>query len=710
MNEKNYDFLKRFREIHKPGRRCDFSSPHDGEIMLDASWSIAVDRDASPMILRAAKDLQDYFFTSMNLSLRIEKIPGTVPPLRKILLLNTGKALKQGAFTLSVSPDVIRLDGDDDRAVLYGSVHLEDRMNLREGPYLAIGTVRREPLLRMRQVHSGSGIDDFPDWQLNAILHAGFTAIDLFIRGIDTNARGEYCNVNDIIERASSFGLDTVLYNYTRCFKHPDDPDAEEVFDRVYGDIFRACPGARAISFVGESLEFPSKDPSTTGKRFSDSASDGIPDIRPSPGWYPCSDYPALLKRISDTIRRVKPDAEIIFSTYNWCYASEELRRYFLENIPKNLTVNVAFDMLRTREIDGVKLPVMDYSISATEPGEYFKSETALAHANGLRIRCTANTAGLTWDFGAIPYIPVPQLWLKRMQNLKPYVLERGVDSFYECHHFGWWPESPAVDLAKQVFFTGTEDCTGEFLFRLARRDYGREAAPAVVSVWEKWSEAVSHIVTSNEDQYGPLRVGPAYPFIFHFNVTRTLTEKSLPFPCGKHAYMGNAIIRTFYRPFENENQSPAMDRYPIEIREMHLMHELMEQGLTLLASSLPEMPPGRKHENGERLYGIGKYMANTAKTVLNIKEWYLKNMEFMMERNPVQRLVLLDELDALLENEKENVLDTIPYVLRDSRLGWEPSMEYVCDEWHLEWKLRQLEATRREMETARILTGNCNR
>ena len=32
-----------------------------------------------------------------------------------------------------------------------------------------------------------------------------------------------------------------------------------------------------------------------------------------------------------------------------------------------------------------------------------------------------------------------------------------------------------------------------------------------------------------------------------------------------------------------------------------------------------------------------------------------------------------------------------IPLVEVDSRLGWEPSMLYMTDKWHLEWKIRQL-------------------
>ena len=48
------------------------------------------------------------------------------------------------------------------------------------------------------------------------------------------------------------------------------------------------------------------------------------------------------------------------------------------------------------------------------------------------------------------------------------------------------------------------------------------------------------------------------------------------------------------------------------------------------------------------------------------------------------------------------SIQDTIPVVDSDSRLGWEPSMEYMCDPWHLEWKVRQINSMFREIETYR--------
>jgi len=51
-------------------------------------------------------------------------------------------------------------------------------------------------------------------------------------------------------------------------------------------------------------------------------------------------------------------------------------------------------------------------------------------------------------------------------------------------------------------------------------------------------------------------------------------------------------------------------------------------------------------------------------------------------------------------------------YVAVDSRLGWEPSMEYVGDQWHLDWKIRQVKSALLEIADYRkilSLTGNEN-
>ena len=711
IKENNYDFLKRMRVIHKPDRRDASIQASDNELVLDNSWQIVIPVNASAVICRAARDMQDYLLSSMRISVPVIKTDKAVKAPKTLLYTTMadyqGKVdripERKGAFCFEGSvAEGILLCAAEERGVLYGSIHLEDEMNLREAPYLKAGKYLREPLTRMRSIHSGCGMDAFPDWQLDAIVHAGFNAIDLFVKAPDTTTRG-YCNINDLIERAASYGLDVVIYSYLSSYKHPDDPDAGEFFDSVYGEIFRRHPGAAAIHLVGESLQFPSKDPHTTGKRWKESMWEGIPDTRPSPGWYPCCDYPAYVKCIADAVHKVKPDAEVILNTYNWGWTPAELREEFHRKLPKNLSIQATYDIFRQNNIGGLSCPTMDYSISAADPGYYFTSEVKAANAAGFRhIRVTGNLAGITWDFGCVPFVPVFYRWLHRMEVLKEYVQKYHVDSFYETHHYGWWPNI-CNDLAKEMFSSNGETDMEAFLHKLAVRDYGREAAGKVVSVWKLWSESMDYYVGSNEDQYGPWRVGPAYPFIFQPNISRTMARKEVKFPAAEYATNGSGIIKTLYGPYENENQSPGPLRYPRELKRLAVMLQKWQQANGLLEEALPLMS-GYKQENGERLYGLGRFMLCFIRSTIHIKQWWLLNMKLQVQEERKPMLAILDQLEELAQQEIANTKDAIPLVSADSRLGWEPSMEYVCDPWHLEWKLKQMESMLREISTYRSM------
>ena len=69
-----------------------------------------------------------------------------------------------------------------------------------------------------------------------------------------------------------------------------------------------------------------------------------------------------------------------------------------------------------------------------------------------------------------------------------------------------------------------------------------------------------------------------------------------------------------------------------------------------------------------------------------------MANASLMVASSPEEADVLLDKIEKIAADEIANVKDTIPVAEADSRLGWEPSMEYVCDPWHLDWKLRQMD------------------
>ena len=152
----------------------------------------------------------------------------------------------------------------------------------------------------------------------------------------------------------------------------------------------------------------------------------------------------------------------------------------------------------------------MDYTISAQDPGYYFTSECAEAHRLGIPIQGNVNTAGVCWDFGCVPYVPVPQRWYRRSQHLRKAQAEWGVNAHYATHHYGWW-NCVAADIGKWASWREINPDCDELLAKIAVRDYGKEAAPFVLEAWKVLSEAMDYYIASNEDQYGPWRVGAAY-------------------------------------------------------------------------------------------------------------------------------------------------------------------------------------------------------
>ena len=71
MAEINYEFRKRYSVVHKPGRRDESKTCPAGSVEVGADWCITVPDGADAVMMNAARDLVDYFFVSMNVSLQL---------------------------------------------------------------------------------------------------------------------------------------------------------------------------------------------------------------------------------------------------------------------------------------------------------------------------------------------------------------------------------------------------------------------------------------------------------------------------------------------------------------------------------------------------------------------------------------------------------------------------------------------------------------
>ena len=688
MTENRYAFRKFLDEVHLKGRR-DFSlRPNSDETEVQSDWTILIPDQASVFIFDLARDLADYLLLSMEVSVGIRRGDCKTPVPRSIILQTDSKELAvRRSFKLECYPDWIRITGADEGGTAQGSYHLEDQMNLREAPYIRqTEGICKEPLFSPRLIHSGYGLDQFTPSYLCRIAHEGFDGILLYVLEPDKGMQG-YTDFNEIIEQAEKAGLKVYFYSRIRNPYHPNDPQARQYYESQYGQLFRHCRKASGLVLVGESCQFPSHDPMTTAPSSSNPGC--FRSDKPNPGWWPCSDFPDLVDMIKHCIRQYAPSADLVFWSYNWAFAPKNLRLQLIDNLPSDVTLQVNFEMHDNLKTWGTQERALDYTLSLPGPSKIFQEEAAAAKRNGLRLYTMSNTAGKTWDFGCIPYLPTPNQWLKRINNLKTARNEVALSGLMESHHFGWFP-SFVSEFAKWNFWSNSP-APEEILAAIAAREFSSDCVATVLAAWQEWSFAISEFVTPIEDQYGPCRLGPAFPFLFAGVSLRSTFGMHPKFPWTARCLHEIAFCR-----YELVNDPLGLDmgirRLLAEIKHLPSTIARWHKGISLLENVIDRIPE-RKREAGRKMIGLAHFIANTLSTTLHIKQWWLENQKLLLETDPDLAEQILQRMSAILASEKANVQATIPLVLADSTLGYEPTMDYVCDQAHLEWKLSQLDA-----------------
>lgn len=687
--EQNYDFRKELMQWHRPGLRSVYT-PGADEISLDDAFTIVVPFACGEVTLTAAQDFQDYLFTSMDCSAALRR--GTAP----------GKTIRVGTFTqlgmnwtyepvpasysITVEEDTVTVCGYDDRGCAQGLYQLEDRMTLIRAPYLKKGATHYAPAFSPRMIHSGYGQEQYPDPHLSAIAHAGMDAILVFVKDHDLTQVG-YLDFNNLIRRANKYGLDVYAYSYFESKRHPDDPDAFDHYNSTYGMLFEKCPGFKGVILVGERIEFPSKDPRVSPKRYYNNTVDGLPTGKNTPGWFPCCDYPQWLEMLQKVIYPKKPDADIVLWSYNWNRQDVKDRLALIDNLPKGITLMATFEMGNDHPMEGFHCRTADYTISFPEYSPYFQSEAQRAKERGIRLYTQANSAGRTWDYGVVPFHPFPELWVRRYQSMLEAREKYGLSGIMESHHFGFWPSF--ISRIEKLMFTQPFPSGEAVLKAVASELYGPENLEEALHAWHLLSEAHTYYPCVNEDQYGPFRVGPAYPFVL---------EKQVEIPTVPHAIHGGNRIT--YVDYAYSRGAPTAHsgslqigfrqiRIDGELRSLEKMRDLQRQAREAL-EALAEKLEGIRKADCLRLCNMIRFMENTALTTIHAKQWAKLRWKFFVltEKEALQAWV--EQMIALAEAEIRNAEDTIPLVEADSRLGWEPSMEYIGDARHLRWKIKQ--------------------
>jgi len=686
--------------------------------VIDENWEIIVPARDSRLVRYYADDLCHFFSDAFGVCLRVRRVsdlsPFLVKPDRKILLVceEDSHALhvaseKSAAFHIFVAEDHVVVLGKTERGTAQGVYYLEDSMRLRGECSLIPEDGDHVPLFSPRMTHSGTELDTFPDSYLGACAHAGMDAIIVYAGHPDSNLHGfadpealwpgagrGYCDFNHLVWRAAGYGLDVYVYSHMLCDVHPEDPAAEAYYEASFGTLFRNCPGLKGIIFVGETFEFPSKDPHTCGIRCQRKPAD---DRRVSPGWYPCMDYPQLLKRVMKIVRRYNPEADIVFWTYNWGDAEKEARLSLIEHLPRDLSLLVTFEMWESFADDQREMyTIDDYTISFPGPSGVFVEEARKANEVGIRLYAMANTGGRTWDNGCAPYLPVPQQWQKRYEALCRAEREYGLCGLMENHHYGWFPSF--LSLFSKNAFAENGIPNSEMLRQIARRDYGR-CGELALQAWSRFSEGISHVVASAIDQSGPYRCGPTYPLVFD------QTREELQIPSVAWAWHKGGEI---WDPVYADPVFPDYERILMRYRHVQTVISCFSQGIRLLETASTELRASEGSEVSCQL-AVARFLFCTYETAAHVMEWTMAKALLCHTTQSIppaganavcDALGLTDptltglarSMRQIAAKEIENVKAALRCWEEDSRIGFEASMEYAFDDVSAAWKIGETE------------------
>ncbi|MBE5776944.1 MAG: hypothetical protein E7326_05500 [Clostridiales bacterium] len=676
-------------------------------------WEIVARKSDSRLMRYFVHDLADFFSDAFSLDLKVRRVEHLDEALlnsdKCILLLTREDApchgltsQMEGAFHITVTEKCITVVGASLRGTAQGVYYLEEQMKLRGESRLPLECAQHAPLFSPRLTHSGMELDTFTDEYLAACAHAGMDAIMVFTGSPDTNHHGfpdpdalwpgsgrGYCDFNQLVWRAAGYGLDVYAYSHFKCDMHPRDAGAREYYEKSFGTLFRQCPGLKGIIFVGECFEFPSLDEHTTGVRIQlkDKA-----DPRPSPGWYPCFDYPELVTLVRDVIRRYNPCADLVFWTYNWGYVEEEARLKLIRALPTDISLLVTFDMFEIfTDEKGRQYRIDDYSISFPGPGQYYVSEAEEAKKRGIRLYTMANTGGRTWDNGVTPYLPVPQQWQKRFAALRESHARHGLCGLMENHHYGWFP-SFLTPFARNAF-----DSAGlgdeEMLASIARRDWGA-CADHALRAWQKFSDGIRGIVAADCDQYGPYRCGPTYPLLFD-QKKEELHLPSVPWA----AHGGFGIIFPIYPDNVFEKTDFTLLRYERVLRAERNFRE----GVQLLTEAADACGAEQDSEMRSQC-AVAGFLHATYVTAKHVMQWAILKALLRAAREGVRHSredelyacvgsigknvgAIAAKMEEIARLETENVNRAVAFHEADSRIGYEPTMDYVFSAAHAAWK-----------------------
>ncbi len=534
----------------------------------------------------------------------------------------------------------------------------------------------------------------FPDGLLLKLREAGVTGVWLHIVLRDLAPGGETFpefgvghekriqNLRRLVERAGRLGISIFLYL--------NEPRAETAsfFEKSgrspmrgarENEFYAPCASHPAVQkWLGDSLAYVFREVPNLGGVFSITASENFTNCA-SHGKAVQETCPVCSRRssseiiaevnsiIEEGVHRSAPDAKVI--VWDWGWDGHGVTPEIIRNLPKNIYLMSVSEWSLPIVRGGISSTVGEYSLSAVGPGPRAQAQWKLAREAGLKTAAKIQL-GTTWEFAAVPYVPVLELAANHCRNLALL----GVKGLMSSWSLGGYP-SPNLGLPA-AFNQETVPTVDEVLNRLAVERYGADAATRAREAWKiisrGYQEFPYHIGVA---YFGPQQMGPANP----------LYAK----PTGYRATMVGI-------PYDDLDAWRACYPPEVFISQMRKTAEGMFRGAELLERLVPDIPKEKRSACAQdcryaRCAGI--HFASAA----NQAEWVALrgNKEINALPKNIQKRLL-----EILDDEISLAQMDLALVREDSRIGFESTNHYWFTPQDLVEKIAQCRLMKNELNT----------
>ncbi len=480
-----------------------------------------------------------------------------------------------------------------------------------------------------------------------------------FVEGLDEGYEKRRENLNKIIEKCAKYGIGVYLYfNEPRGIStHQLTELTERLKGRYFNDTWSLCTTHKEVQdYLYDSVKSLCEAVPKLSGIITITMSENMTNChsRTNNTCPYCSHlrHVDVVPEINNIIQRAVSDSgaetRVLANLWAWTKPYEWSEEELLEGIRR---MDKRIDILSVSEkggifIDGERVEVKEYALSKIGPSE--ETKLALSYARSLGHKIMAKVQiNSSWEFAITPYVPVFDLIIEHMENLKAL----GVGGLMLSWTVGGYP-TLSLDLVDRIF-------EGEFDYDAWLKEHFGNNADAV-------RVAVSHF--SKGFRYYPHTIGTLYQGAQELGASNLLYKEKT----GYHATM---VTYAF------DDYNAWRGTYTVE------------EFLSLLDSLLCEWKKGL-----DLLCGIkGNVHFDELLRFAKVVYVNIKSMAVQTRYNLARDEGRKDEIPALLAEEGRLARQLYALAASDSRIGYEASNHYYFTQNNFIEKIINLDKMEKE-------------